>query len=330
MHPPLPIDIVVVTWNSAHTLERCLNALQKASSSFSQLILVDNGSTDSTLEILRRPRQGAARETLNPTNRGFAAACNQGAREGKSPRILFLNPDCEINDSTLFALTRAFESDPGVVAAGAKLVSPEGVPQRGFAVRSFPRWIDLMCEALLINQVFPRNPWNRRYRLLNFSYEESSEVDQPAGACLMVRRSAFERVGGFDEGLTPAWFEDVDLCKRLKDAGGRIVYCAEAQATHMGGSSTQSLEAGESSEWFFLNMVRYCRKHIGPFRTGFLRGALALGMFARLILVTLSPSAVQRYAESFKRSETLDDLGRSLQRSYWRIMKGALWQWRAR
>ena len=324
----LTTDIVIVTWNSARTLEGCLWALRRNRPSASRLVVVENSSQDSTLEILRSHQNEIATLIENPLNRGFAAACNQGANAGKSEAILFLNPDCEVQANAISALSAVLQEDSRVAAVGARLVGSNGVPQVGFALRSLPRPVDLCFEALLVNQIFPHNHWNKHYRLFDFSFDKSAEVEQPAGACFMIRRSIFEEVGGFDERFHPAWFEDVDLCQRLKSRGEAIAYCPAAAVAHSGGSSIQSMAAGRASEYFFRNMLRYSGKHFGRARTLLLRASLAVGMVARMLIVAAWPSAWQRRQPSAPRGRIERRERGALQRAYWNVVRGAIWQWR--
>lgn len=321
----LTLDIVIVTWNSGGTIGQCLTSLEKHRPPSSRVIIIDNASQDSTLEVLHSRSSGISTLVPNESNRGFAAACNQGAKAGQSSAILFLNPDCEVGAEALVSMTSVLQSDSGIAAVGGKLVDRTGVPQRGFAVRSLPGPMDFCFEALLVNRMLPRNPWNRHYRLLDFSYGENTEIEQPAGACLMIRRSVFEGMGGFDERFHPAWFEDVDLCRRLRDRGARIMYCAAATTVHAGASSVKSLPPGRASEFFFLNMLRYSRKHCGWGWTAILRCALALGMMMRMVgtLVSLKgwPHADQSIESDHPTRGTLE-------RAYWNVMRGVLGQWR--
>jgi N-acetylglucosaminyl-diphospho-decaprenol L-rhamnosyltransferase len=317
------VDIVVVTWNSAHTLDRCLTSLRQYRPPASRLAIIDNASRDSTLDILHAHRDEISKLIENRTNRGFAAACNQGARSGESSAILFLNPDCEIQADSIPALLSALASDPRNAAAGGKLVGLGETPQSGFAIRSLPRAVDLCLESLLVNRVFPGNAWNKHYRRPDFAFDEDAEVEQPAGACFMIRRALFQEMGGFDEQFHPAWFEDVDLCRRLRSRGARIVYCAGATIIHAGGSSIQSMPAGQASEYFFLNMLRYSRKHLGGAKTIVLRMCLALGMIMRILVLSVGHSV--GYGPANPARPDRQDRG-ALRRAYWNVMKGAIWQ----
>jgi GT2 family glycosyltransferase len=115
------------------------------------------------------------------------------------------------------------------------------------------------------------------------------EVDQPAGACLMVRRSALESLQGFDERFFPAWFEDVDLCRRIRLCGGRILLEPRAEFRHAGGYSLGHLSREEFLRYFHTNQIRYFEKHHGPAVAARVRRLIAAGMLLRAGVASLSP-----------------------------------------
>jgi len=137
--------------------------------------------------------------------------------------------------------------------------------------------------VLLINQLWPNNHVNRKYRYLDADYAKQQDVEQPAGACLAVSRAAFDRVGGFDEQLFPVWFEDVDFCKRLRDQGGRIMYCPEARFHHSGAHSVGQLSFKARQIFWNGNMLLYAQKHFSHAQVFSLRLAIAAGMLLRSI-----------------------------------------------
>ena len=112
-------------------------------------------------------------------------------------------------------------------------------------------------------------------------------MEQPAGACLLVKRSVWEAVGGFDEGFYPLWFEDVDFCLRLHARGWRIVYEPRARFRHAGGHSLTALGASEQQLYWYWNLLRYFRKHHSRLGVGMLRGGIFLGMLLRILATTL-------------------------------------------
>jgi hypothetical protein len=278
---PAAGSVVIVTFNSALYIEACLKSLE---GSGWERIVVDNASADATLERARRFRSVAV--LANRENRGFAAAANQGARAAQGNWLLFLNPDVTSAPGVPDRLRQAAE-EAGAAAAGARLLNLDGSLQIGFAVRRLPTLATALSEVLLLNRLFPRNPWNRRYRCLDLNYEESVEIEQPPGACLLVRRSAWEALGGFDESFFPLWFEDVDFCGRLRRQGLRIVYEPRAHFTHVGGHSLAGLETTSRQLYWYRNLLHYFRKHHGGVAAGVLRAAIVVGMLMRLVALGL-------------------------------------------
>ena len=125
-----------------------------------------------------------------------------------------------------------------MAGAGGKLVDPGGAPQAGFAVRNLPTALTLIFEVLLINRIWKNNRVNWHYRCSGLDLSQPAKVEQPAGALFLFRRSVWERLGGFDEGFYPLWFEDVDFCRRAKDDGYHMYYVPAVQAVHEGGHSS--------------------------------------------------------------------------------------------
>jgi len=248
-----PAGIVVVTYNSEDVIGECLDA---ALASGAEVVVVDNASEDRTLEEVRR-RPGA-RLIANPWNRGFAAAVNQGIEALDHPQVLLLNPDAVLLGG-LEALARACGERTAV--AGGKLVDQKGRVQAGFVVRRLPTPASLVFELLGINRLWPGNPVNRRYRCRDLDLDRTAEVEQPAGAFLMVRREAWRELGGFDECFRPLWFEDVDFCRRAREAGYRIQYVPEAVARHRGGHSTARMGWERRRLCWYDSLLRYSGKH---------------------------------------------------------------------
>src|SRR5271157_332398 len=196
------IGIIIVTYNSESEIGPCLDAAVKSGA---DVVVVDNASRDGSAAEARRR---GVRTVVNSTNRGFAAAVNQGAEVLNAPYVLLLNPDAVL-ESSLEPLREACDL-PGAAGAGGRLVDASGRPQVGFMARGLPTPAALILEALVLNRLWPNNPVNRRYRGLGLDYTARMAVEQPAGAFLMVRRAAWQELGGFDEGFHPIWFEDVD------------------------------------------------------------------------------------------------------------------------
>jgi N-acetylglucosaminyl-diphospho-decaprenol L-rhamnosyltransferase len=254
------ISIVIVNWNSGPLLQSCIQSLLRNAAGC-QIIIVDNASTDSSLTFGDALHAADLSILRSNRNVGFAAGNNLGWRQSSGDRILFLNPDTECLPESISCLDQTLATDSAVWAAGGHLLSPSGKPQAGFNVRDFPSIRNVAAEMLLVDGIWPAKQRHRANRAVDAG--EAVDVDQPAGACLMVARSALERVGGFDEAFRPAWFEDVDLCRRLRNSGGRIQYQPKAQFLHHGGYSLDLMPRLDFLEIFHSNQVRYFKKHHG-------------------------------------------------------------------
>jgi len=281
------ISVVVVNWNSGALLERCIGSLRTHAPEC-EIVLVDNDSGDSSLDSIRRWAD-AMILVRNRQNLGFAVACNQGWHTSHGELILFLNPDAECLPGAVEALERAFESDTGIWAAAGCLQDPSGKLQSGFNVRALPTIGSVAAEVLMLDEIWPQNPWTRRYRMTRWDHHSRRDVEQPAAACLMVRRTMLDLVGGFDEQFQPAWFEDVDLCKRIRDRGGRIVFEPEARFVHHGAVSLQSLSHEEFLRFYHVNQIRYFEKHFGKKTARRVRRLVVSGLYFRSLICCIGP-----------------------------------------
>jgi N-acetylglucosaminyl-diphospho-decaprenol L-rhamnosyltransferase len=247
------IGIVIVTYNSEKEIGPCLDA---AIATRARVVVVDNASTDSTHAQVEA--RGAALIN-NSSNRGFAAAVNQGCIFLNCDYILLLNPDAVIQ-SGLEALRECCDF-PRSAGAGGLLLGTDGRPQIGFMVRELPSATNLVLEACLLNRIWPGNPVNRKYRKVAADYASRILVGQPAGAFFMIRRTVWKELGGFDEGFFPLWFEDVDFCRRATDRGYRFYYEPKAVARHTGGHSVSELSVEMRRIYWYGSLLRYSAKH---------------------------------------------------------------------
>lgn len=260
--PTLPrtkLAVVIVAWNVVDDVRRCLAALQPMESDFT-IVVVDNASSDGTAEMVMAgfPNVRLIRNTVNA---GFARACNQGARAGESEYIVFLNPDTIPEPSALKQLVEFFDNQPAVGILGPKLKYADGRTQ--WSTRRFPTLLPTSLILLKIYLLFPRLRSLRRYLMSAFQHETLRQVDQVMGACLMIRRSLFEKLQGFDERFY-IWFEEVDLCKRAAAAGALTMFYPQAEVQH-GSSHSFSQRNLLWKQWHFAKSARrYFAKHANP------------------------------------------------------------------
>jgi N-acetylglucosaminyl-diphospho-decaprenol L-rhamnosyltransferase len=269
------IGIVIVSYNSGKVIGTCLDAALRTGA---EIVVVDNASTDGTVaEVARR----GVRSIANSVNRGFAGAVNQGFSVLKTPYVLMLNPDAVILEG-LATLREACDL-PGTAGAGGRLLGPDGRAQVGFMVRRLPTPATLSLETLLLNRIWPGNPVNRRYRCLDLDYGRRQKVEQPAGACLMIRAEVWRELGGFDERFHPLWFEDVDFCRRVKNRGYCLYYVPEAVARHAGGHSIPQLTAEMRRIYWYGSLLRYAAKHFHPVSFRGVSMAVVTGSLLRML-----------------------------------------------
>lgn len=209
------VSIVLVLWNRAELTLRCLRALSDQAGVASELIIVDNNSTDDTARLLDLVR--GARILHNTQNAGFTVAANQGARAARGEFVLFVNSDAEPLPASLSSLIETISGSDSIGAVGGKLVFPTGVLQEAGSIV----WSDGSCEA-----------YGRGHDPSAPEYNFERDVDFCSGAFLLTRRETFTSLGGFDERYKPAYYEDADYCVRLWKQGLKVVYQPRAVALH--------------------------------------------------------------------------------------------------
>jgi N-acetylglucosaminyl-diphospho-decaprenol L-rhamnosyltransferase len=259
---------VVVSHNSGAPLADCI-ARVLAQSLRCELVLVDNASVDRSLDAL--PVHPALRLIRNADNRGFGAACNQGARAARGAELLFLNPDCLLPAGALQRLHEALAADPAIGLLGAQLVEADGRPQPA-ARRRLPT-----VRALL------RRPALPPAELAGAAGVEY--VEATSGALMLLPRPVFDALGGFDEGYV-LHCEDLDLCRRVGQAGRRVAILADLEVTHLKGCSSRRRPFWV--EWQkHRGMLRYLRKFERRGAGALLYPLLWLGVWLRWPLAGL-------------------------------------------
>jgi hypothetical protein len=239
-----------------------------------ELVVVDNGS-ESPLPDLPEGVWGSV--VAPDTNLGFAGGANRGVRAARAPLVLLLNPDARPEPGALEALLAGFAAHPEAAGLVPCLAGGRGEPQAAWQLKPLPGPARLALEALFLPAVHgPRR-----------EPPAGTPVEQPAAAALALRRSDWDAVGGMDAGFYPAWFEDVDLARRLHAAGRRLLYWPGARFRH-GLGSTVPLLGFRSFLWlYYRNLTRYLAKHHGRGWAGAARLLLVVGMKLRLALLPL-------------------------------------------
>jgi len=233
------VDIVIVNWNAGALLRDCVAALDTSTAAGRlHVIVVDNASTDGSAEelVVTAARLSVIR---NAENRGFAAACNQGAAVGHAPLLLFLNPDVRVAPDTI-AQTVNFLAEPTQTATGIvgiRLLDRQGRTSRTCARR--PTVAAMLLRTLFLDRIMPNTVLP--HFMTEWDHLDTRPVDQVMGAFLMIRRELFERAGGFDQRFF-VYYEDLDLCLRMTDDGYAAMHFAGSTAMHEGGGTTSAVK----------------------------------------------------------------------------------------
>jgi hypothetical protein len=250
------ISVAIVNWNTRDYLRTCLRSLQEATPEDCEIIVVDNASADGSAEMVARefPR---VRLIWNDDNLGYAAANNQAIRASDSEYIMLLNPDAWPMKGCFEALADFLDANPRAAAAAPRLLNPNGSLQQ--SVRSFPTPLALLFDAVGLARIFPGSRFFAAYRMTWWDHSEVREIDQPMASALMLRRGALDEAGLFDEQF-PLYFNDVDLCLRLKRAGWKIFYLPGAVCVHHLAASTAQIRCAAMAE-SHRSLLRFYYKH---------------------------------------------------------------------
>ncbi|MCP5508731.1 MAG: glycosyltransferase family 2 protein [Chlamydiales bacterium] len=278
---PITISVIIVSYNTCDMTRRCLEDLyDKAKGVAMEVIVVDNGSADGTVTMIEEEFPNVLLLTMD-VNLGFSAANNIGFSYAKGRYCVLLNTDAFFHAGALQRAIQRMDDDHRIALAGGRLVGPDGEWQP--SARMFP---SLLNDFLHLSGLAARYPQSRFFGRADRTWaspEDSAEVDWVPGAFSIIRKGALEAVGLFDERFF-LYYEEVDLCRRMRAAGYGVWYFGDVVVTHIGGVTTKATcEDGHYSEvgsqltlWRMRSALLYYRKHHGYF------GALGAYLLERL------------------------------------------------
>lgn len=273
--PPDPeVSIVIPVFNQVALTTKCLASLASADAGAPfEVIVADDASTDATSRYLASCR-GITTIRLDQ-NGGFGTACNAGAAAAKGRMLVFLNNDTEVPDRWLVPLLDTFRAHPDAGWVGAKLVYPDGnIQEAGGAV---------FCDASAANVGNGAPADDPKHNALR-------EVDYCSAACAMIPRALFEKLGGFDPLFAPCYYEDTDLCFRIRQAGYKVLYQPDCAVTHLeGGTAGRDLSAGKKRHQF-QNRIRFFERWATELATRPLPGENPKGRLRILAVDDRTPS----------------------------------------
>lgn len=250
------LSIIIVNWNTHQLLADCLNAVRATAQDLSyEVIVVDNGSTDGSQAMLQQ-QFPEVHLIQNVENVGFAKANNQAIRASHGRYALLLNSDALLLPHSLKAMLDLAEQEPRAGIIGARLLNADGTFQASHT--PFPN----LWQEFMILSGLGRMLYGRWYPSHGSEEDQGPQmVDYVEGACLLVRRQAFEDAGGLDEGYF-MYAEEVDWCYTMQKKGWQVWYQPTAQVIHLGGGSSQGRQTQREGD-LYRSRVRFFRKHYG-------------------------------------------------------------------
>ena len=319
----MDISIIIVSWNVRSLLEQCLRSIHRNQySAFNiqsapnpehrilntEILIVDNASHDGTVEMLRAEFP-AVRVIANSANLGFTRANNQALALAQGRYLFLLNPDTELRADALQKMFEYAEQNPRVGIIGPQLFYGDGSIQS--SRRRFPTRVTAFLESTILQQWFPQNRTLTQFYMRDTRDDETQPVDWINGSAMFVRRQVYDQVGGFDEAFF-MYSEELDWCRRAKNAGWQIVYLPSAQITHYEGKSSEQVVA-QRDIYFHSSKIRYYNKYHGVFFAETLRTFL-LATFA----FQIARESV-KWMLGHKRA-----LRAQRVKAYWRVVKSGL------
>jgi GT2 family glycosyltransferase len=292
----MELSIIIVNWHSAEFVRQCLRSIQAhAPSPQPEIIVVDGGSYDGCGEMMAREFPEAT-FIQSTKNLGFARANNLGAKQAHGRVLWFLNPDTELLEDSISILQSRLRSLPEAGAVGCRLLNSDRTLQTS-CIQSFPTVLNQVLDSDFLRARFPRSSmWGMAALYSDRPGPEVVEV--VSGACIMVRRSLFEEIGGFTQDYF-MYGEDLDLCFKIRQAGCRVYFVPETSVVHHGGGSTQKAASNFSHVMTQESVYRFFCRNRGRASGTAYRLAMAVTAVPRLLaclpLLLISGNRIVRH-----------------------------------
>jgi GT2 family glycosyltransferase len=281
------LSIIIVNWNSKDYLKRCITSILKTTFGIEyEIVVIDSASFDGCGEMLRE-QYPQVQFIQSDKNLGFAKANNEAFKVSRGRNLLFLNPDPELVSPAVNAMYDCVRSLPNAGAVGCKLLNADRSVQTS-CVKSFPTILNQFLDSEVLRALWPKSfLWGMS--VLFGAGNEPEQIEALSGACLMLRRSVFERVGLFSEEYF-MYGEDVDLCHKVRRAGYQNLYVPRATVVHFGGGSTKRALSDFSEIMIRESNWRFLRKTRGRFYGVGYRSGTLFSSIARIVVLMMLPA----------------------------------------
>jgi GT2 family glycosyltransferase len=257
------VSVIIVSWNARGYLRECLASIRRTGGNVvKEVIVVDNASTDGSPEMVAAefPEVNLIRAGQNL---GFARANNLGLQAARGDYLALVNSDVVVHPGCFQTLTGFLEAHPRAGLAGPRVIGRDGQPQR--TCRRLPGVWNTVCETFGLDTALARCPWFSGREMRHWKQDRTAQVPVLSGCFWLARRAAVEQVGGLDERFF-FYAEDVDWCRRFRQAGWQTWYVFEAGATHFGGGSSANAPARYCVEMLRANLTYWEKYHGAPGR----------------------------------------------------------------
>jgi len=284
---PNPVlSICIVNLNAAVYLSACLDSIPSAAAGLSyEVILVDNGSSDNSIEILRK-YYPSVQIIHNDRNLGYTLPMNQALRQGIGDYLIQLNPDTLCHPGALRNLYEFMQSNPNVGICSPKVLNRDGTLQRQCR-RSAARPWDVISYFSGLWKLFPNDPFYGRYLITYRGDDEIFEVEAVSGSCMVIRREVIDQIGYLDE-VYFAYQEDTDFCFRAGKAGWKIFYYPRGVITHFGGEGGSTFQPYQGIYQWHRSYFIYYNRNLAKEYSFLVNGVMYAGMLFKLLISLLT------------------------------------------
>jgi GT2 family glycosyltransferase len=307
----IDLSIIIVSWNVAELVAACLNSIVANTADLRlhlEIIVVDSASTDDTIAVLRE-RFPHVKLLQQSENLGFTRCNNIGLQAAVGRHLMLLNPDTEVIGNALYRMVEYLNQNSNVGVVGPHTLNTDGTTQS--TRRHFPNLLTAFFESTWLQRFAPKSLLEHYYVNDGAGDDSILDVDWMQGSALMIRREVYEQIGGLDEGYV-MYSEEMDWCRRAKNAGWRAVYLGTAQIIHHGGKSTEQVVARRHI-YFQQSKLRYFRKYHGWLSAQLLRTFL-LGSYVWQLALEAGKAAL-----GHKRAMRLERVS-----AYWQVLRSGL------
>jgi hypothetical protein len=278
----IELTVGIVSYNTRDLTCRCIDSVLNATAHFqSKVVLADNGSTDGTLDSVRRKFPEVHLISF-PDNPGYGEALNRIFEQFPAQFILAMNADVMLGRESLDHLQRYLVDHRECALVGPSLVWSNGKHQR--SCKKFPSIRSLIIELFALDIFPPINYWSKNLDYDDSKFEIPTEVDSLSGSVMLIRESAFREINGFDNGFR-LYFEETDLCRRLWNTGYNVLYVPRAKAVHIYAASTR--HTMERQITYYISCARYARKHFSSASYRITYMAILLSTVMRMVALII-------------------------------------------